>query len=58
MWQRGRNGTNSGMVPPWGRGSSSRGRTYGRNVLSGSSGGYMSRHDGGSGGHSGDDNSG
>ena len=44
------------MVPPWGRGSS-RGRTHGRNVLSGSSGGCRSRHgDGSSGGH--DDNNG
>ena len=32
------------MVPPWGRGSSSRGRTHGRNDLSGGSGGCRSRH--------------
>ena len=52
MWRRGRNGANLGMVPPWGRGSSNRGGTHGRNVLSGGSGGCMSRHDGGgSGGH-------
>ena len=51
MWWRGRNGANLGMVPHWGRGSSSRGRTYGRNVLSGGSGGGRSRHGGcGSGG--------
>ena len=42
------------MVPPWGRGSNSKGITYGRNVLSDDSGGCKSRHgDGGSGGHSG-----
>ena len=57
MWQRGRNGANPGMVPPWGRGSSSRGRTHGRNVLSSGSGDYMSRHGGGdSGGHYDDNN--
>ena len=39
------------MVPPWDRGSNSRGRTHGKNALSGGSGGYKSRHgDGGSGG--------
>ena len=31
------------MVPPWGKGSSSRGRTHDRNVLSGGSGGCRSR---------------
>ena len=57
MWRRGRNGANPGMVPPWGRGSSSRGRTHGRNILSSGSGSYMSRHGGGcSGGHGDDDN--
>ena len=44
MWWRGRNGANLGMVPPWGRGSSSRGRTHGRNVLRSGSGGGRSRH--------------
>ena len=44
MWWRWRNGANSGMVPPRGRGSRSRGRTHGRNVLSGDSGGCKSRH--------------
>ena len=34
------------MIPPWGRGSSSRGIAYGRNVLSGG----RSRHGGGSSG--------
>ena len=47
MWRGGRNGPNPGMVPPWGRGSSSRGRTDGRNVLSDGSGGCRSRHSGG-----------
>ena len=35
MWGRGRNRANPGVVPAWGRDSSSRGRTHGRNVLSG-----------------------
>ena len=52
MWRREGNGANPGMVPPWGRGSSSRGRTHGRNVLSGGIGEGRSRHD------DGDDNSG
>ena len=50
MWRKGRNGANLGMVPHWGRGSNSRGRTHGRNALSGDSGGCRSRHGGGGGG--------
>ena len=52
MWRRGRNGANPGMVPPQNRGSSGRGS---RGVLSGSSGGSRSRHDGNNGGRSSDD---
>ena len=44
------------MVPPWGMGSSSRGRTHGKNVLSG---GSRTRHgDGSSGGHGSGDSGG
>ena len=35
------------MVPPWGRGSSSRGRIHGRNALSGGSGGHGGGDSGG-----------
>ena len=48
MWQKGRNGANPSMVPPWGKGSSSRSRTHGRDALSGGNcGGGGSRHGGG-----------
>ena len=55
MWRRVRNGANPGMVPPWARGSSSRGmgsisnrgRTHGRTALSGGKGGDRGRHGGG-----------
>ena len=40
MWLRGENGANPGMIPPQGRGSDSRSRTHGRDLLnSGNSGG-------------------
>ena len=50
MLRRGRNGVNLDMVPPWGGGSSSRGRIHGGNALSGRSGGCRSRQGGGHGG--------
>ena len=47
MRRRRRNGANLGMVPPRGRGSDSRSRTYGRDALSGGNGGGRSRHSSG-----------
>ena len=46
MRRKGRNGAKLGMVPPRGRGSGSRSRTYDRDALSGGSGGCRSKHSG------------